>query len=158
MERKQEKIRCVTALDAEYPEKLKDYGDMPGCLYVRGNLPAPDLPSVAVVGARMCSPYGRIQAFRYARVLSEAGVQIISGLAWGIDSEGHKGALEGGTSTFAVLGNGVDICYPAGNRELYQRILRGAAESAANILPEPGRGNIISPPETGLSVDLRISC
>ena len=56
MERKQEKIRCVTALDAEYPEKLKSYGDMPGCLYVRGNLPAPDLPSVAVVGARMCKP------------------------------------------------------------------------------------------------------
>lgn len=152
MERKQEKIRCVTALDAEYPEKLKDYGDMPGCLYVKGNLPAPDLPSVAVVGARMCSPYGRIQAFRYARVLSEAGVQIISGLAWGIDSEGHKGALEGGTSTFAVLGNGVDICYPAGNRELYQRILRGGggicSEYPSGTRPRkynfPARNRIIS--------------
>ena len=83
MERKQEKIRCVTALDAEYPEKLKDYGDMPGCLYVRGNLPAPDLPSVAVVGARMCSPYGRIQAFRYARVLSEAACRSSADLPGG---------------------------------------------------------------------------
>ena len=133
MERKQEKIRCVTALDAEYPEKLKDYGDMPGCLYVRGNLPAPDLPSVAVVGARMCSPYGRIQAFRYARVLSEAGVQIISGLAWGDRFRGAQRRAGRRTSTFAVLGNGVDICYPAGNRELYQRILRGGRRNLQRI-------------------------
>src|SRR5699024_4473676 len=96
--------------------------------------------------------YGRIQAFRYARVLSEAGVQIISGLAWGIDSEGHKGALEGGTSTFAVLGNGVDICYPAGNRGLYQRILRQGggicSEYPPGVRPRkysvPARNRIIS--------------
>lgn len=59
----------------------------------------------------MCSAYGRIQAFKYGKFLSEAGVQVISGMALGIDCEGHKGALEGGTATFAVLGNGVDLCY-----------------------------------------------
>lgn len=152
MERKQEDIRCITALDAEYPEKLRQYEDMPGCLYVKGALPSGEKPAAAVVGARMCSAYGRIQAFRYARVLSEAGVQIISGLAWGIDSEGHKGALEGGTSTFAVLGNGVDICYPAGNRGLYQRILRQGGGICSEYPPGarprkygfPARNRIIS--------------
>ena len=152
MERKQEDIRCITALDAEYPEKLRQYEDMPGCLYVKGALPSGEKLAAAVVGARMCSAYGRIQAFRYARVLSEAGVQIISGLAWGIDSEGHKGALEGGTSTFAVLGNGVDICYPAGNRGLYQRILRQGGGICSEYPPGarprkysfPARNRIIS--------------
>ena len=125
MERKQEDgIRCVERNSPEYPEKLKNYKDMPERLYVRGKLPENGRPSAAIVGARMCSPYGRIQAFHYAKALSEAGVQIISGLAWGIDSEGHKGALEGGTPTFAVLGNGADVCYPRRNQELYQRILR----------------------------------
>ena len=125
MERKQEDgIRCVEKSSPEYPEKLKNYKDMPERLYVKGRLPENDRPSAAIVGARMCSPYGRIQAFHYAKALSGAGVQIISGLAWGIDSEGHKGALEGGTPTFAVLGNGTDVCYPRRNQELYQRILR----------------------------------
>ena len=74
------------------------------------------------LGARLCSAYGRIQAFRYGKFLSEHGVQVISGMAAGIDAEGHKGALEGGTPTFAVLGNGVDICYPSSSRGIYRRI------------------------------------
>lgn len=117
-------IRCIDRNSTEYPERLKYYPGMPEKIYVKGSLPNSEKPAAAVVGARMCSPYGRIQAFRYAKVLSEAGVQVISGMAFGIDSEGHKGAMEGGTPTFAVLGNGVDICYPAGNRPLYQRIQR----------------------------------
>lgn len=117
-------IRCIDYYSGEYPEKLRSYQDMPKKLYVRGKLPVPGRPSVAIVGARMCSAYGRMQAFRFARELSMAGIQIISGMAYGIDSEGHKGALEGGSPTFAVLGNGVDICYPSGNRPLYERILR----------------------------------
>ena len=117
-------IRCIDYYSEEYPEKLRLYPDMPQKLYVRGRLPDAGKPSVAIVGARMCSAYGRMQAFRFARELSAAGVQVISGMAYGIDSEGHKGALEGGSPTFAVLGNGVDICYPAGNRSLYDRILR----------------------------------
>lgn len=117
-------IRCICAESPEYPEKLRNYPDMPRKLYVKGNLPDCSQPAVAIVGARMCSPYGRIQAFRYAKTLSSAGVQVLSGLAYGIDAESHKGALEGRTPTFAVLGNGVDICYPARNRRLYERILR----------------------------------
>ena len=116
-------IRCIKKTDKEYPQKLLQYSSMPAALYVKGQLPSQECPSVAVIGARMCSPYGRIQAFRYAKFLSAAGVQIISGMALGIDSEGHKGALEGKMPTFAVLGSGVDVCYPRSNRKLYERIL-----------------------------------
>ena len=118
-----ENIRCITKDDPEYPVKMKQYPSMPNKLYAKGRLPLAEKPAVAVIGARMCSPYGRIQAFRYAKVLSEAGIQIISGMALGIDSEGHKGALEGKMPTFAVLGSGVDVCYPRANRKLYERIL-----------------------------------
>lgn len=118
------KIRCIDNRSEEYPEKLRNYPGMPKKIYVKGELPIPEKPSVAIVGARMCSAYGRMQAFRFAKELSSAGVQVLSGLAYGIDSEGHKGALEGGTPTFAVMGNGADICYPARNLPLYQRIIR----------------------------------
>ena len=117
-------IRSVTKDDPAYPEKLKHLSNMPKRLYYIGRLPDSDTPSMAVVGARVCSPYGRIQAFRYAKEMSSHGVQVISGLAAGIDSEGHKGALEGNTPTFAVLGSGADVCYPASNRSLYDRIIR----------------------------------
>lgn len=145
-------IHCVQKGEEGYPAVLLPYKGMPEKLYYRGNLPDPKKPSAAVVGARMCSAYGRIQAFRYAKVLSEAGVQIISGLAAGIDSEGHKGALEGSTPTFAVLGGGVDVIYPKSNRSLYMRILRSGggilSETEAGVAPKPfsfpARNRIIS--------------
>ena len=119
-----ENVRCITRDDPEYPGRLKALPQMPDRLYVKGRLPADSKPTAAVVGARRCSAYGRIQAFHYAKYLSCQGVQVISGLATGIDAEGHKGALEGESPTFAVLGNGADICYPVVNRPLYQRILK----------------------------------
>ena len=123
-EKPEEKILRISSKSAEYPEKLNNYPKMPEILFVKGRLPDRKKPSIAIVGARACSTYGRIQAFRYAKVLSSAGVQSISGMAYGIDAEAHKGALEGGTATYAVLAGGVDICYPAGNKALYERILR----------------------------------
>ena len=123
-EKPEEKILRISSKSAEYPEKLNNYPKMPEILFVKGRLPDRKKPSIAIVGARACSTSGRIQAFRYAKVLSSAGVQIISGMAYGIDAEAHKGALEGGTATYAVLAGGVDICYPAGNKALYERILR----------------------------------
>ena len=123
-EKPEEKILRISSKSAEYPEKLNNYPKMPEILFVKGRLPDRKKPSIAIVGARACSTYGRIQAFRYAKVLSSAGVQIISGMAYGIDAEAHKGALEGGTATYAVLAGGVDICYPAGNKALYECILR----------------------------------
>ena len=123
-EKTEERIRQISSKSAEYPHKLNNYPKMPEILFAKGNLPDAKKPTAAIVGARACSPYGRIQAFRYAKILSSAGVQIISGMAYGIDAEAHKGALEGGTPTYAVLAGGVDICYPSGNRPLYDRILR----------------------------------
>ena len=123
-EKPEERIRQISSKSAEYPQKLNNYPKMPEILFAKGNLPDAKKPTAAIVGARACSPYGRIQAFRYAKILSNAGVQIISGMAYGIDAEAHKGALEGGTPTYAVLAGGVDICYPSGNRPLYARILR----------------------------------
>ncbi len=124
MERIPYEIHCVKKGDPLYPTRMKNLPNMPAQLYYIGNLPDDKAPSMAVVGARACSAYGRIQAFRYAQVMSNNGIQVISGLASGIDSEGHKGALEGSTPTFAVLGSGADICYPSSNRNLYERILR----------------------------------
>ena len=147
-----EEIRCVECSSEEYPERLRRLPNMPRVIYVKGNLPDDKRPSIAIVGARMCSAYGRIQAFHYAEVLSRAGVQVISGLASGIDAEGHQGALQGGTPTFAVLGCGVDKCYPVKNRNLYQRIVREQGGIISEYLPGtpamshhfPARNRIIS--------------
>lgn len=106
-----------------YPDRLRPYGDMPKTLYVRGELPEEEKKTVAIVGARDCSRYGAMQAYGFAKKLAEHGVQIISGLARGIDSFAHKGALEGGGNTFAVMGCGGDICYPAQNRQLYETMI-----------------------------------
>ena len=104
-------IHYVEKNSSIYPARLRELSGMPKQLYYIGRFPEDNKPTAAIVGARLCSAYGRIQAFRYGKFLSEHGVQVISGMAAGIDAEGHKGALEGGTPTFAVLGNGVDICY-----------------------------------------------
>ena len=85
------KIKCVTIENPAFPERLRKLSGMPKKLYYIGNLPDPKKPSAAVIGARMCSPYGRCQAFKYARTMAEYGIQIISGLARGIDAEGQGG-------------------------------------------------------------------
>lgn len=109
--------------DSGYPEILRVYQGMPEKIYVRGSLPDPSRPTVAIVGARNCTAYGRNQAERYARVLSEHGVQIISGLALGVDAAAHRGCIQGGTPTYAVLGCGINICYPKENYQLLEQIL-----------------------------------
>ncbi len=109
--------------DAAYPGRLQKHAGMPKKLYCAGKLPDDAKKSVAIVGARSCSIYGQKEAVRFASVLASHGVQIISGLAYGIDAAAHKGALDAGGTTFAVLGCGVDICYPRANLGLYRRIL-----------------------------------
>ena len=107
--------------DSAYPQRLMDYGSMPDRLYVRGNLPE-EGPSVAIVGARKCSIYGKRQAYLFGKVLAQNGISIISGMARGIDAAAQKGALDGGGKSYAVLGCGVDICYPESNRSLYDAL------------------------------------
>ena len=91
----QTRIRCARKDSSVYPARLKELPGMPKQLYYIGSFPDDAKPTAAIVGARLCSPYGRIQAFSYGKFLSEHGVQVISGMAAGIDAEGHKGALEG---------------------------------------------------------------
>ena len=106
-----------------YPKKLSYVSDSPYALFGKGSLPDAQLTSVAIVGARNCTKYGETYAASYAQILAEAGVQVISGLARGIDGAGQRGALMGSGKTFAVLGCGVDICYPREHIGLYMDIL-----------------------------------
>lgn len=115
-----------------YPEKLKQLSDCPYALFGKGSLPQPELTSVAIVGARHCTKYGELYAASFGERLAEAGVQVISGLARGIDGAGHRGALEGGGKTYAVLGCGVDVCYPREHIGLYVDLL----EHGGGILSE----------------------
>ncbi len=115
-------IRFVHRESEDFPEKLKQIPDAPYGLFVRGNLPDPDMPSVGMVGARACSEYGKKSARKFAHALAAGGVQIISGMAIGIDSESAKGALAAQGRTFAVLGSGVDVIYPLSNLNLYYEI------------------------------------
>lgn len=117
-----EGVYCYEQCDPRYPRRLAAYGGMPAKIFVKGGLPGEQVPTVAVVGARMCTQYGRRQAFAFSKALAQQGVQIISGMARGIDGCAHAGALAGGGQTFAVLGCGVDICYPRENRKIYDRI------------------------------------
>lgn len=119
-----EGIRYIRKEDKDFPEKLLELHDCPKGIYVRGELPDPEKKTVAIVGARMCSAYGRATASYFARVLAAHDVQIISGLASGIDGAAHEGALLGGGKTFAVLAGGADICYPRGNINLYEQMRR----------------------------------
>ena len=106
----------------DFPARFEGISGSPEGLYVIGELPRDDRPTVGIVGARMCSRYGHETAYEFGRVLAGEGVQIISGLALGIDCYAQEGALAGGGKTFAVLGCGADVCYPKSNREVYEKI------------------------------------
>lgn len=117
-------IRLVTRQDAEYPRRFLDLPGMPYALYVKGKLPDEERKAVAVVGARRCTPYGERMTLKFAETLAENGVRLISGMARGIDGAAQRGALNAGGQTFAVLGCGVDVCYPREHKGLYEDIQR----------------------------------
>lgn len=115
-------IRIITTMDEEYPKRLVCLHDRPYILYVKGKLPSEDRPTCGIVGARNCTRYGAEFAKEAGKLLAENGIQVISGMARGIDGESQRGALAGGGESFAVLGNGVDICYPRENWRLYEAL------------------------------------
>ena len=132
----------VPCNDLCFPPLLLASGDCPIALYVDGDALALREPQLAIVGSRNPSAQGREHAFEFARELARQGLTITSGLAEGIDTEGHRGALAAPGSTLAVLGTGVDLVYPRGNRALAREIAgRGALVSAFPIATPPGRGN-----------------
>ncbi len=103
----------------DYPERFRSLYDPPYGFYLKGRLPSPHMPTVAVVGSRRASPYGKYVADLMAGDLAEKGVSIISGMAAGIDTEAHKSALGHGGHSLGILGGGIDSMYPKTNWNLY---------------------------------------
>lgn len=137
--------------DPLYPPLLKNLYDPPPVLYTLGN---PDLlyrPSVAIVGSRAATCYGRRVAFQLAGSLAQRGVTVISGLALGVDTESHKGCLDGGGFTVGVLGCGLDVVYPRQNQSLFKTIVKDGllvSEYTLGTRPDgfrfPARNRIIA--------------
>ena len=123
---------------ARYPALLREIAAPPPVLFVEGRLEYLRLPAIAMVGSRRGSAYGRRQAEWLARELSKAGLVICSGMALGIDAAAHKGALDADGYTIAVMGTGVDVCYPVRNRELRERIRKQGALVSEFPLGAPG--------------------
>ncbi len=117
-------IKFLSREDDLFPENLLYINSPPLGIFYKGNLPNPMRKKVAMVGARACSPYGKSIAKEMAKALAYSDVEVISGLARGIDGYSHRGALDGGGATFAVLAGGVDVIYPRENTLLYDEILR----------------------------------
>ena len=130
-------IRLVTIMDAAYPGRLKEIPDAPYGLFFRGRLPMEEAPAVAVIGARECSEYGKYVARQLGTVLGKNGIPLISGMAKGIDGISQEAALEAGGYSAGVLGNGVDICYPAQNRRLYEKLMESGAVISSYPLGTP---------------------
>ena len=113
----------ISREDSRYPALLALIPNPPKRLYYRGDPDVLKLPKIAIVGSRNSTEYGRWAAYTIAKRLSSHGVCIVSGMAEGIDSWAHKGALAGGTPTIAVFGSGIDYCFPYSNRGLMQEIV-----------------------------------
>lgn len=116
-------ISFVSQEMESYPEKLRNIYNPPYSIYFRGDLPDGHRRTIAIVGARRCSEYGRSMAEKLGERLAEYHIPVISGMAMGVDFYGHIGALKGKGKTYAVLGCGVDICYPALHKQLYRDIM-----------------------------------
>ncbi|AKL95493.1 DNA recombination mediator protein A [Clostridium aceticum] len=125
-------FEVITILDKDYPKKLKCIYNLPYVIYMKGKKNF-DKPLIAIVGARKSTAYGRWAAKKFAVELAEWGVGTVSGLALGIDAEGHKGTLQEKGYTVGVLGCGIDQCYPQSNYHLYKKM-----EEEGCILSEYG--------------------
>ncbi len=120
---KEMNIRYISRLEPDYPEKLRLIPQPPAGIYVKGSLPDPGIPTVAIIGSRICSQYGRICAQEFGRELALAGVQIVSGLARGIDCIAQDNACMAGGASFGILGCGVNIVYPVQNKPIFDKVL-----------------------------------
>ncbi|MBS1953877.1 MAG: DNA-protecting protein DprA [Cyanobacteria bacterium SZAS-4] len=155
-------IQAYPLFHPMYPMRLREIHDPPIILYINGSLTPDDmLYAVGVVGTRRPSSYGNKYAKEISRNLASAGATVVSGMAVGIDSLAHWGAIEGGGKTVAVLGCGPDVCYPSGNRPLFKALTSGehgavVSEFFPGTKPEPwrfpARNRIISGLSKGLAV------
>lgn len=153
-------LKIITFEEKDYPESLKQIPGPPIVLYVRGELKKEDKFSIAIVGSRHASFYGLSSAEKFGYELSEKGFTIVSGMARGIDTYAHRGALKQGGRTIAVLGSGFNHLYPSENKELAQEIAKNGAvisEFPIDTLPKkenfPRRNRVIS----GLSLGVLVA-
>ena len=119
--------KIITIWDKEYPSLLKKIYDPPLLFYLLGELTENDQYSVAIVGTRQPTNYGKVQAERISMELSKQGITIVSGMARGIDSIAHNSAIKFGGRTIAVVGSGLDVIYPPENRKLFEKIVEAGA-------------------------------
>jgi DNA processing protein len=136
-------IRLLTWDEPEYPQRLREIYDPPPLLYVRGNIELLNRHQISIVGSRRPTPYGNQMAQRLARDLADRGLVIVSGLARGVDSSAHKGALSSaGGATIGVLGCGIDVIYPKENKKIFAEMeTRGAIISEFTMGTFPGPQN-----------------
>lgn len=144
-------VSFVSNENSAYPHQLKHIFDPPSIIYYKGSLPQQDELQIAIVGARKCSPYGKKISEYFGEGLAKNNIVVVSGMARGIDSSAHKGALKAKGRTTAVLGCGVDICYPSENYRLMDEIQQTGcviSEFPLGTPPNPGnfplRNRIIS--------------
>lgn len=134
-------VRLLLAGATDYPRALTTLPDAPALLYCRGDVLERDHAAVAIVGSRHATQYGRIQAERFAAGLARAGLTVVSGLARGVDAAAHRGALEAGGRTIAVLGSGVLEIYPPEHKELAEQVAsQGAVLSESHLHAKPLSG------------------
>lgn len=143
--------RLLTESDPAYPTLLKEIYDPPTFLWIRGEMTEQDNRAVAIVGTRRATSYGRHIAGALAGGLVECGITVVSGLAYGIDTAAHRGAIDAGGRSIGVLGSGVDRIYPGSNRALARRMIQSGcllSEYALGAQPDapnfPRRNRIIS--------------
>jgi len=153
-------VRVVTLDDSEYPQELEQIYDPPPVLYVRGEVSTISQPGIAVVGTRHPTPYGTGMAERLACDLAARGLTIISGMARGVDTAGHRGAIVAKGKTVAVFGTGIDVIYPKENTRLSEQILAlgGAliSEFPIGTFPAPQNFPIRNRIISGMSVGVLV--
>jgi len=144
-------IKYISREHDDFPLLLAAICDPPVGIFIVGELPGDDLHKVSIIGSRRCSEYGLMAARALAKPLAQRGIVVVSGMARGVDSMAHKGAMEGGGQTIAVLGCGVDICYPNEARPLRDKIIQNGcvvSEYPPGTGPQkghfPARNRIIS--------------
>ena len=155
-----EKVKIITIEDEEYPSLLKNIYDYPITLYIKGNPQIVNKSSIGIIGCREASTYGKNVAEYFSYHLAREGISIVSGLAKGIDSHAHIGAIKAKGITIGIIGSGLDIIYPKENQYLYEKIIKenGAilSEYPLGVTPEkmnfPARNRIISGMSKGIIV------
>lgn len=146
----QNNISYINYKDDNYPDKLKNIPSKPYGLFVKGCLPKKDSKSVAVIGARECTEYGRLMAEYFGDRLARKEVNIISGMAWGIDGIAQMASVQAGGKSYGVLGCGVDIVYPKKNARLYEMLCENGSGIISEYAPKTTAMAKLFPPRNRL--------